>query len=77
MNEDTDEKGPAPLFNADEHGFEPDNPEHDDTDVDRADRGDLDLDIDTGTDIDLSESEGDDDIDRTEDDPGEVHREVA
>ena len=79
MNDDMHEKDPDPLFNADEHGFEPDIPEPDDTDVDRVEKGDLDIDTgaDVDLDIDLSESEADDDIDRPENDPGEVDRKAA
>ena len=36
MNDDAHEMDPDPLFNVDEHGFEPDSPEPDATDLDRA-----------------------------------------
>ena len=79
MNDDTNEQASDPLFNADEHGFEPDNPEPDDNDVDRAEKEDLDIDTcgDVYLDIDLSEVEVDDDIDRAENHPGDVDSKAA
>ena len=49
MNDDAHEMDPDPLFNVDEHGFEPDSPEPDATDLDRG-RGEH-LDIDTPGDV--------------------------
>ena len=43
---DTHEQYTDPRFDEDEHGYEPDKPESDNSDVDRAEHQDLDIDLD-------------------------------